>query len=140
LVGYFLEVRDFQEVGGRGVEKVLIVADEANIVFSVEYLLQQAGYWVDSARTQAEAMAKLDQFAPDLVLLDVAPSGTRCLEFLQQVRRDGARGAVAIIMLAPKGREVEVNKGLALGASAAIAKPFSTSDLLGEVRRWLDET
>jgi DNA-binding response OmpR family regulator len=122
------------------VEKVLIVADEANIVFSIEYLLQQAGYRVDSARTQAEAIAKLDQFAPDLVLLDVAPSGTRCLDFLQQVRHDGARGAVAVIMLAPKGREVEVNKGLALGARAAVAKPFSTSDLLGEVRRWLDET
>ena len=121
-------------------EKVLIVADEANILFSVEFLLQQTGYQVDSARTESEAMAKLDRFAPDLVLLDVAPSGTRCLDFLQQVRRDPARGAVAIIMLAPKGREVEVNKGLALGARAAVAKPFSTSDLLAEVRRWLDET
>ena len=67
---------------GRGVEKVLIVADEANILFSVEFLLQQTGYQVDSARTEAEAMAKLDRFAPDLVLLDVAPSGTRCLDFL----------------------------------------------------------
>jgi DNA-binding response OmpR family regulator len=122
------------------VEKVLIVADEANIVFSVEFLLQQAGYRVDSARVEAEALAKLDHFAPDLVLLDVAPSGTRCLDFLQQVQRDSARGAVAIIMLAPKGREVEVNKGLALGARAAVAKPFSTSDLLVEVRHWLDET
>ena len=121
-------------------EKVLIVADEANILFSVEFLLQQTGYAVDSARTEAEAMAKLDRFAPDLVLLDVAPSGTRCLDFLQLVRRDPVRGAVAIIMLAPKGREVEVNKGLALGAKAAVAKPFSTSDLLAEVRRWLDET
>ena len=121
-------------------EKVLIVADEANIVFSVEFLLQQAGYRVDSVRTQAEAVAKLDHFAPDLVLLDVAPSGTRCLEFLQQVRRDPARGAVAIVLLAPKGREVEVNKGLALGAKAYVAKPFSSSDLLAEVRRWLDET
>ena len=121
-------------------EKVLIVADEANILFSVEFLLQQTGYAVDSARTEAEAMAKLDRFAPDLVLLDVAQSGTRCLDFLQKVRRDPLRGAVAIIMLAPKGREVEVNKGLALGAKAAVAKPFSTSDLLAEVRRWLDET
>ena len=125
---------------GTGVEKVLIVADEANIVFSVEFLLQQAGYQVDNARTESEALAKLDRFAPDLVLLDVAPSGTRCLDFLQQVRRNPPRGAVAIIMLAPKGREVEVKKGLALGAKAAVAKPFSTSDLLAEVRRWLDET
>jgi DNA-binding response OmpR family regulator len=122
------------------VEKVLIVADETNIVFSVEFLLQQAGYQVDSARVEAEALAKLDHFAPDLVLLDVAPSGTRCLEFLQQMRHDPARSAVAIIMLAPKGREVEVNKGLALGAKAAVAKPFSTSDLLAEVRRRLDQT
>lgn len=121
-------------------EKVLIVADEANIVLSVEFLLQQAGYLVDNARTEGEALAKLDRFAPDLVLLDVAPSGTRCLDFLQQVQRKRARGAVAIVMLAPKGREVEVKKGLALGAKAAVAKPFSNSDLLAEVRRWLDET
>lgn len=120
-------------------EKVLIVADEPNIVVSVEFALQQAGYQVDSARVEAEALAKLDDAMPDLVLLDVAPSGTRCMDFLQQVRRDPARDAVAIVMLAPKGREVEVNKGLALGVKAYVAKPFSTSDLLAEVRRWLNE-
>ena len=119
-------------------KKVLIVDDEANIVISLEFLMQQAGYQVEIARTGDEALHKIEQFLPDLVLLDVMLPGPNGFDILQQVRQNPERRSVAIIMLTAKGRDVEVTKGLALGANAYITKPFSTRDLLAEVRRCLD--
>lgn len=119
-------------------KKVLIVDDEANIVISLEFLMQQAGYQVDIARTGDEALYKIEQFTPDLVLLDVMLPGPNGFDILQQVRQNPERRSMAIIMLTAKGRDVEVTKGLALGANAYITKPFSTRDLLAEVRRCLD--
>jgi DNA-binding response OmpR family regulator len=119
-------------------KKVLIVGDEANTVLSLEFVMQEAGYQVDVARGDEEALTKVDLLGPDLVLLDVMLPGANGLDILQHVRRNPAWHAMAIIMLTPKGRDVEAKKGMALGANAYVIKPFSTSDLLAEVHRCLD--
>lgn len=120
--------------------RVLIVDDEANIVISLEFLMEQAGYTVAVARNGEEALEKIESFQPDLVLLDVMLPGINGFDILQRVRQHPEFSAMSVIMLTAKGREVEVTKGLALGANAYITKPFSTRDLLAEVRRHLDAT
>lgn len=117
--------------------KVLIVDDEANIVISLEFLMEQAGYEVAIARTGEEALEQVDRFSPDVVLLDVMLPGINGFDILQHIRQRPQAQQIAIIMLTAKGREVEVTKGLALGANAYITKPFSTRELLAEVRRHL---
>lgn len=118
--------------------RVLIVDDEANIVISLEFLMEQAGYTVAVARTGEEAIEKLDSFQPDLVLLDVMLPGVNGFDVLQRIRQHSTVYERVVIMLTAKGREVEVTKGLALGANAYITKPFSTRELLAEVRRYLE--
>lgn len=118
--------------------KVLIVDDEANIVISLEFLMEQAGYAVAVARTGEEAIEMIDSFHPDLVLLDVMLPGVNGFDILQRIRQHFTQHEMAVVMLTAKGREVEVTKGLALGANAYITKPFSTRDLLAEVRRYLE--
>lgn len=118
--------------------KILIVDDEANIVISLEFLMQQAGYAVAIARNGEEAFAQIERFQPDLVLLDVMLPGINGFDILQRLRQQPVSREIFVIMLTAKGREVEVTKGLALGADAYITKPFSTRDLLAEVRRHLD--
>lgn len=118
--------------------KVLIVDDEANIVISLEFLMEQAGYAVAVARTGEEAIEAIDSFHPDLVLLDVMLPGVSGFDILQRIRQHFTQHEMAVVMLTAKGREVEVTKGLALGANAYITKPFSTRDLLAEVRRYLE--
>lgn len=118
--------------------KVLIVDDEANIVISLEFLMEQAGYAVAVARTGEEAIEAIDSFHPDLVLLDVMLPGVNGFDILQRIRQHFTQHEMAVVMLTAKGREVEVTKGLALGANAYITKPFSTRDLLAEVRRYLE--
>ncbi len=117
--------------------KVLIVDDEANIVISLEFLMEQAGYEVAVARTGEEALEQVESFNPDVVLLDVMLPGVNGFDILQHIRQHARSQDTAVIMLTAKGREVEVTKGLALGANAYITKPFSTRELLAEVRRHL---
>ena len=117
--------------------KVLIVDDEVNIVISLEFVMGQAGYEVAVARTGKDALEQLASFNPDVVLLDVMLPGINGFDILQHIRQDACLQNTAVIMLTAKGREVEVAKGLALGANAYITKPFSNRELLAEVRRHL---
>jgi DNA-binding response OmpR family regulator len=57
----------------------------------------------------------------------------------QKIRENPELGATKVIMITAKGRDIEVAKGLALGADAYITKPFSTQDLLDHVKRLLSE-
>lgn len=120
-------------------KKILIVDDEANIVLSLEFLMTQAGYRVDVARTGEEALEKIAAFAPDLILLDVMLPGINGYDICQCVRQTPAWQWMKIVMLTAKGREVERAKGMALGANAYITKPFSTKELLAEVQKQLAE-
>ena len=116
---------------------ILIADDEPNIVISLEYLLQRAGYRVVVARDGQEALDAIAAAAPDLVLLDVMLPRVSGFEVCQTVRENPALAPMRIVMLTAKGRDVERSKGLALGADAYVTKPFSTQDLLAQIRTLL---
>jgi DNA-binding response OmpR family regulator len=118
-------------------KKVLIVDDETNIVISLEFLIEQAGYDLRIAHNGQEALEQVVAFKPDLILLDVMMPHINGFDVCRRVRENPAWQNIKIIMLTAKGREVEVTKGLALGADAYITKPFSTKELLAQVRHIL---
>ena len=120
-------------------KRVLVVDDETNIVISIEFLIKQAGYELEIARNGEEALEKVVAFQPDLILLDVMMPKINGFEVCRRVRENPAWQDIKIIMLTAKGREAEVTKGLALGADDYIIKPFSTKELMTEVRRQLGE-
>ncbi len=120
-------------------KKVLIVDDEANIVISIEFLMKQAGYEVEIAYNGQDALAKVETFRPDLILLDVMMPKINGFEVSRRIRDNPGWNDVKIVMLTAKGREVEVTKGLSLGADTYIIKPFSTKELLAEVKFILGE-
>ena len=117
---------------------ILIADDEPNIVISLEYLLEQAGYKVLVARDGQEALDTVQREPPDLVLLDVMMPRLSGYDVCQRIRENPAWHGIRIVMLTAKGREVEVSKGLALGADTYITKPFSTQELLEQVRKQLE--
>lgn len=120
-------------------KRVLIADDEANIVASLEFLMEQAGYEVKIAADGNEALALVASFAPDLVLLDVMMPGRNGYEVCQRLKGDPATRDVKVVMLSAKGRDIEVAKGLDLGADAYVTKPFSTRDLAVRIRELLGE-
>ena len=118
-------------------QTILIADDEPNIVISLEYLLQRDGYQVRVARNGQEALEAIKANPPDLVLLDVMLPLVSGFEVCQKIRENPTLAGMRIVMLTAKGRDVEMSKGLALGANAYVTKPFSTQDLLAQVRALL---
>ena len=116
---------------------VLIADDEPNIVVSLQYLLERDGYRVLVAHDGQEALDTMALAAPDLVLLDVMLPRVSGFHVCQKIRENADWARVRIVMLSAKGRDVEVSKGMALGADAYVTKPFSTQDLLAQVRALL---
>lgn len=112
---------------------VLIADDEPNIVISLEFLLEQAGYQVLVAHDGQEALEAIERQPPDLVLLDVMLPRLSGFDVCQKIRENPDWQHMRIVMLTAKGREVEISKGLALGANAYITKPFSTQELLAQI-------
>jgi len=119
--------------------KILVVDDEPNIVLSLEFLMKQAGFQVRTASDGEAALAAIAAEQPDLMLLDVMMPRKNGYEVCQAVRANPDWKGIRIIMLTAKGREVEREKGLALGADDYITKPFSTQEVVERVRELLAE-
>ena len=118
-------------------KKILIADDEPNIVAALEFLLQRNGYDVYVARNGEEAIKLVEDCAPDLVLLDVMMPVRSGYEVCRRIRERADWRHIKIIMLSAKGRDAEVNKGLAIGADLYVTKPFSTRDLMGKISELL---
>lgn len=119
--------------------KVLVVDDEPNIVLSLEFLMQQAGLDVVTAEDGESALERVAEGALDLVLLDISLPGISGFDVLERLRHDPDHARLPIIMLTAHGREVEREKGMALGADDYITKPFSTQALVDKVKTLLAE-
>ncbi len=119
--------------------KVLVVDDEPNIVLSIEFLMQQAGFDVVTAEDGESALESVAETPPDLILLDISLPGISGFDVLEQLRNDPRHARLPIIMLTAHGREVEKEKGLALGADEYVTKPFSTQALVEKVKSLLVE-
>ena len=96
---------------------------------------------LDSVAERGEdALDLLYQHKPDLVLLDIMLPGIDGYEVCEIIRLNPNYRNTKIIFLTAKGREVEIAKGLALGADAYITKPFSNAALVAKIKELLEET
>ena len=118
-------------------KKILIADDEPNIVTALEFLLERNGYQVLVARNGGVAMKMIEDERPDLVLLDVMMPVKSGYEVCQRMRERADWRDIKIIMLTAKGRDVEMSKGLSIGADLYITKPFSTQELVGKIKALL---
>jgi DNA-binding response OmpR family regulator len=117
---------------------VLVVDDEPHILHSLEFLMKHENYDVRVARDGEAALTAIEEKRPDLILLDVMMPNRDGYSVCQTIRANPEWQGIRIIMLTAKGRDIEREKGLALGADDYITKPFSTRDLLKLVRHYLE--
>jgi len=118
--------------------RILIVDDEPNIVLALEMLMKREGYEIRTVGDGEQALEAAGTFRPDLILLDVMMPRMDGYEVCQRIRSDVSLKDISIVMLTAKGREVEREKGLALGADIYITKPFSTREVVRKVKEMLD--
>jgi two-component system, chemotaxis family, chemotaxis protein CheY len=112
--------------------KVLVVDDSKLMHKMYEVMLRQ--YPLVYAMDGRQALDRLQEHPDiDLVLLDINMPNMNGLEFLAEVRSDGAHKDLAIIIISTEGREQDTQRGLEAGATAYIKKPFHTEEILEKI-------
>src|SRR4051812_2182085 len=112
--------------------RVLVVDDEPNIVEVISMGLRFQGFAVESAGTGAEALAAVDAFRPDLMVLDVMLPD---MEGFDLARHLGARRArVPVIFLTARDATDDKIRGLTHGGDDYVTKPFSLEELIARIR------
>ena len=119
-------------------KEILIVDDEPSIVIPIQFLMEQQGYSVLVAENGEDALDAIYKYKPDLILLDIMLPRIDGYEVCEIVRLNPDYRDIKIIFLTAKGREVEIAKGLALGADAYIIKPFWNTELVAKVQALLN--
>ncbi len=114
-------------------KKVLIVDDELSILVPLKFLLEKNNYQVDLAQSGKDALEKITQSKPDLVLLDIMLPDLDGYEIFQMIRENPEWDDIKVIYLSAKNRDVDIAKGLNLGVDAYVTKPFSNSELLEKI-------
>lgn len=113
---------------------ILIVEDEEDILALLHFNLIKAGYAAVCASRGEEALEKIAEKKPDLVLLDLMLPGIDGLEICRRLRADETTAEVPIIMLTACGEEEDIVRGLELGADDYVSKPFSIKVLLARIQ------
>ncbi len=111
--------------------KILVVDDEEKIVEVVKSYLEASGYKVFAAYNCKEAQEIFDRINPDLLILDLMLPDISGEELCTKLRK---KSRIPIIMLTAKIDEVDILKGLEIGADDYITKPFSTKQLVARVK------
>ena len=119
-------------------KKILIVDDELSILVPLKFLLEKNDYSVDLAQSGRDALDRIAQSKPDLILLDIMLPDLDGYEIYQMIRQNPEWDDIKVIYLSAKNRDVDIAKGLNLGADAYVTKPFSNADLVEKVRKLVD--
>jgi formate hydrogenlyase transcriptional activator len=117
--------------------RILVVDDTPNDVTLLEDMLTARGYQVATATNGAEALARLANEAPDLILLDVIMPGLDGFEVSERLRADGATRDIPVIFLTALEGTLDKVRAFSAGAVDYITKPFRSEELLARVRTHL---
>ena len=113
---------------------VLIVEDEKPLVTMLRYNLEKEGFDVSAAGDGEEALIRIAERKPDVVLLDWMLPFVSGIEICRQIRRAPQTRTLPVIMLTARGEEGDRVRGLNSGADDYVVKPFSPSELIARLR------
>ena len=116
-------------------KKILIVDDEPNILMSLEFLMRKEGYTVFVARDGSEAIKIIDNDQPNVVVLDIMMPNVDGYEVCQYIKNDEMKKETKVIFLSAKSKKEDIEKGYEMGADLYLTKPFSTRELVKEVKK-----
>jgi len=116
------------------VQNVLLVDDSKTELFHLSDLLAKRGFTVRTAENGEEALRKLSEGKPDLILMDVVMPGTNGYQLTRTITRDPRYSDVPVIMCTSKGLETDRVWGLRQGARDYVVKPVDAEDLMTKIK------
>lgn len=114
--------------------KVLVVEDEANLREILKFNLEKEGYLTEAAMDANEALIFLDEFMPDIILLDLMLPGLKGIQFLRLIKENPKYKHIPIVVVSAKNSESDIVNALETGADDYITKPFSIKILLTKLK------
>ena len=115
------------------IQKILLVDDSKTELHYLTDLLVKRGYAVRTAENGEEAMRRLGEEKPDLILMDVVMPGQNGFQLTRSITRDPRYAAVPVIMCTSKNQETDKVWGMRQGARDYIVKPVNPAELLAKI-------
>ena len=119
---------------------VLVVEDEEALATLLDYNLEKEGFRVERAADGEEALLKVEEETPDLMLLDWMLPKVSGVEVCRQLRQRSETRRTPVLMLTARGEETDKVRGLDTGADDYVVKPFAMSELTARIRALLRRT
>lgn len=117
--------------------RVLIVEDDDHIAMAIEWVLGREGLSHDRVASGQEALPRIRETHPDLVLLDVMLPEVSGHDICRDLKRDPSLSDVRVLMMTARGSVQDRRRAMDEGADAFVSKPFDVKDLRAEVKRLL---
>jgi two-component system phosphate regulon response regulator PhoB len=119
---------------------VLVVEDEDALATLLDYNLMKEGFRVERAADGEEALLRVSEEPPDLVVLDWMLPKVSGVEVCRQLRAGAETRRTPVLMLTARGEEADKVRGLDTGADDYVVKPFAMSELVARIRALLRRT
>jgi twitching motility two-component system response regulator PilH len=116
------------------IQKILVVDDSKTELHHLSDILGKRGYAVRTAENGEEALRRLAEETPDLILMDVVMPGQNGFQLTRTITRDPRWSAVPVIMCTSKNQETDKVWGMRQGARDYIVKPVSSDELLSKIK------
>jgi DNA-binding response OmpR family regulator len=116
-------------------KKILIADDNENIREALTSILEDEGHTLWIAKNGAEALRKVREISPDILILDVMMPEMSGYDVCRAVKKDPDLKKTFILMLSAKGQAAEQERGKEAGADEYLVKPFSPSEILTRIRK-----
>nr|WP_295081841.1 response regulator [uncultured Roseateles sp.] len=114
--------------------KILLVDDSKTELHVLSELLGKRGYQVRTAENGEEALKRLGEEKPDLILMDVVMPGQNGFQLTRAITRDERYAGIPVIMCTSKNQETDKVWGMRQGASDYVVKPVKADELLAKIR------
>lgn len=118
--------------------KILVAEDEMIMLKTIALRLKKDGHDVTTCSDGREAIKKIEEISPDLIITDIMMPFASGLEIIEEVKRKSGK-RIKIIVLSAMGQENVVLEAFQLGADDYITKPFSPNELSMRVKRYIPE-
>jgi twitching motility two-component system response regulator PilH len=116
------------------IKNILLVDDSKTELYHVSGLLTKQGYAVRTAENGEEAMLRLEEQTPDLILMDVVMPGQNGFQLTRAITRDPRFSSVPVIMCTSKNQETDKVWGIRQGARDYLVKPVNADELAAKIR------
>lgn len=116
------------------IQKILVVDDSKTELHFLSELLGKRGFSVRTAENADDAMKRLDEDKPDLILMDVVMPGRNGFQLTRVITRDPRFGDVPVIMCTSKNQETDKVWGMRQGARDYVVKPVDAEELVRKIR------